>query len=69
MNSLRIKKWYEVIEKKKLFFIDKIESNLMFSGILDLFFRKEFKLEEAVEKFEVYDSWRDLEYNFSMKVR
>ncbi|KAK7112606.1 zinc finger ZZ-type and EF-hand domain-containing protein 1-like isoform X2 [Littorina saxatilis] len=30
---------------------------------------KEFKLDEAVEKFAVYDTWGDFEYKFSVQVR
>nr|KAG5696025.1 hypothetical protein BaRGS_013931 [Batillaria attramentaria] len=30
---------------------------------------KEFKMEEAVEKFAIYDKWADFEYKFSVQVR
>ena len=33
------------------------------------FCRKEFKLDEAVEKFAIYDKWADFEYKFSVQVR
>ena len=32
-------------------------------------YRKDFKLEEAVEKFAIYDKWADFEYKFSVQVR
>ena len=31
--------------------------------------RKEFQMDEAVEKFAIYDNWADFEYKFSMQVR
>ncbi|XP_071105472.1 zinc finger ZZ-type and EF-hand domain-containing protein 1-like isoform X1 [Haliotis cracherodii] len=30
---------------------------------------KEFKLEEQIERFNLYDTWHELEYNFSVQVR